>query len=119
MSALAPADVDRLVKLLGMLGSSFDGERAAAGQKAHEFIRSRGLIWSDIIRPSLPPPRPEPAYHPAASWRQTVAWCLSDDTLLSEWEFRFLLSIRHRSRLTPKQRAVLDKIAAKLSGDEP
>ena len=32
MSALSPAPCDRLVKSLGMGGSSFDGERAAAAQ---------------------------------------------------------------------------------------
>ena len=34
MDRLAPDTLERLVKLLGMLGSAHDGERAAAGLKA-------------------------------------------------------------------------------------
>jgi hypothetical protein len=32
-----------------MLGSAHDGERAAAGLKAHELVRRHGLTWSDIL----------------------------------------------------------------------
>jgi hypothetical protein len=39
--ALPPGDRERLVKLLGLLGSNFDGEVAAAGRKAAQFIRDR------------------------------------------------------------------------------
>ena len=120
MRALPPADADRLVKILGLLGSSFDGERAAAALKASQFLRERNLTWPDIIRPALPPPdappRHEPPYRPSPSWRQTVDLCMCDATLLTNWEFRFLLSIQHRSRLTPKQKSVLDQIAEKVLG---
>jgi hypothetical protein len=40
--------IERLAKLLGMLGSAHDGERAAAGLLAHELIRRHGLSWSDL-----------------------------------------------------------------------
>jgi hypothetical protein len=35
MERLAPDTLERLIKLLGMLGSARDGERAAARLKAH------------------------------------------------------------------------------------
>lgn len=49
MSALDPRDADKLVKLLGMLGSDHAGERAAAGLKAHSLIAGAGLDWRDLI----------------------------------------------------------------------
>lgn len=41
-------DVARFTKILGMLGSSHDGERAAAALKATELLRSAGKSWSDV-----------------------------------------------------------------------
>ena len=49
-------ELQRLVKLLGLLGSSAVGERAAAALKAHEWVQSRGLGWSDVL---FPPPDQE------------------------------------------------------------
>ena len=68
--------LDRLGKLLGMLGSEHSGERAAAASKAHDLLRANGLDWAalvDLVRTSLrhgpgqPPPRPDPPprYHQA------------------------------------------------------
>lgn len=42
-------ETSRLIKLLGMLGSSFAGERANAAEKANELIRSAGLTWEQYI----------------------------------------------------------------------
>jgi hypothetical protein len=49
---LDPQTLDRLAKLLGMLGSVHAGERAVAGLKAHELVRAHGLTWHDVLRPS-------------------------------------------------------------------
>ena len=57
MSALAEVDRDRLARLLGLLGSDFDGEVANAGRLADKLVRSAGLTWPDVIAPALPPPR--------------------------------------------------------------
>jgi hypothetical protein len=48
-TVLADVDRTRLVKLLGLLGSAHDGERAAAARKAHEHIKALGLQWGDVI----------------------------------------------------------------------
>jgi hypothetical protein len=44
-------DRERLVKLLGMLGSEHEGERASAAKKADDLRKSLDLDWSDLIVP--------------------------------------------------------------------
>ena len=43
-------DVEKLVKILGMLGSAHPGEVAAAGAAAHKLITEAGLRWQDLIK---------------------------------------------------------------------
>lgn len=43
-------DVEKLVKVLGMLGSAHPGEVAAAGTAAHKLITEAGLRWQDLIK---------------------------------------------------------------------
>jgi hypothetical protein len=50
MPTLDRASAERLIKLLGLLASPFEGERAAAGLKATELLRARKLTWGDVIR---------------------------------------------------------------------
>jgi hypothetical protein len=50
--SLDASSAQRLVRLLGMLGSAHDGEVATAGRKADRLIRERGLNWSQIIAPA-------------------------------------------------------------------
>jgi len=59
-NALEPHDADRLIKLLGVCGSSHPGERAAAALKADTLVRSLGLTWRDVIiaAPTLQPDAP-------------------------------------------------------------
>lgn len=40
----------RLIAILGMLGSEHEGERAAAALKATEMVRAAGLDWARIIQ---------------------------------------------------------------------
>ena len=42
-------DTDKLVKVLGMLGSAHPGEVVAAGAAAHKLITEAGLRWQDLI----------------------------------------------------------------------
>ncbi len=48
-SMLARPDRDRLVKLLGMLGSEHAGERDAAALAIERLRRDRGLSWARIF----------------------------------------------------------------------
>ena len=61
MSALAEADRDRLTRLLGMLGSDFDGEVLNAARLADRLVREQGITWFDILATSslTPVPRQE------------------------------------------------------------
>jgi hypothetical protein len=62
---LDPQAAGRLAKILGLLGSHYDGEVAAAGRKAHQFLKRLGLDWGDVIAA----PRPIP------HWRQMAGAC--------------------------------------------
>src|SRR5215471_10819161 len=44
-------DRDRLIKLLGLLGSDHNGEIASAGRMADALIREAGVTWADVIAP--------------------------------------------------------------------
>jgi hypothetical protein len=110
-SALAPVDRDRLVKLLGLLGSNHQGERAAAALKADQHLRALGLSWGDIIaQPS----------EPAPSWQRMCAAILASGRA-TQWEINFcenLLRSWRGPEVTRKQRATLDKIFEKCRGGE-
>lgn len=49
--ALTEDELVRLVKLLRMLGTEYDGERAAFGWKIHQLVASRKADWDDLLRP--------------------------------------------------------------------
>jgi hypothetical protein len=100
MNRLGPETLDRLVKLLGMLGSAHDGEIAAAGRKAHALVRKHGLTWTDIIVPPLVPQE--------FGWRDHV-------DRLNAWERQFIGTLlQWRGTPSEKQLAKLDKIFANL-----
>jgi hypothetical protein len=106
----AGLDVQRLAKVLGLLGSSHDGEVAAAGRAAHEIIRQAGATWFDLLAPPLPAPRPTGRSDAFGM----VEFCLRHPAVLTEWEARFLHSLRRRSRISPKQQAIVDEIVIKV-----
>jgi hypothetical protein len=47
---MSELDLTRLGKLLGLLGSAFDAERAQAAQAADRLIRGAGMTWPDFVR---------------------------------------------------------------------
>lgn len=46
---MADLDIARLIKVLGMLGSSHDGEKLAALARAETMLKAAGKTWSDLI----------------------------------------------------------------------
>jgi hypothetical protein len=50
LSGITGADHDKLVKILGMLGSSHDGEVLAAARKAEEERKRLNTSWDQLIR---------------------------------------------------------------------
>jgi hypothetical protein len=106
----AIVDRTKLARVLGMLGSTHDGEVLAAARQA-ERLR-QGRPWIDLLSPG-PGPRPDP---PPMGWRQAVALCQAYPDRLTPWERDFVQSIAgYRCDPTDRQRAVLTKIAAKVA----
>jgi hypothetical protein len=111
-AVLLPRQRDQLVKILGLTGSAFDGEALAAVRKAHGIITAAGLSWSDVIAPSA-------TDHTAdgddmAETDAAISWCLEHGgTVLTAWDRKFLVSLQSFTRLSDKQKLVLDKIFRK------
>ena len=49
------SDLTRLIRILGMLGSDHDGERAAAALAADRLVRGSGWTWWDLLAPARAP----------------------------------------------------------------
>jgi hypothetical protein len=115
---LTPALASKLVKVLGLLGSAFDGEITAAGRKAHSMLQDAGLIWDDVIVPAAP--RPEQPRLSSRRWRRPVspsdsaALCLQWPEVLDDWETRFCRSIANQRRISAKQATILARIIGKV-----
>jgi hypothetical protein len=121
LGALSDTDRTRLIRLLGMLNSSFDAERANAGAMADRLVRSRNLTWEQVVahveeqqrrqQQKSPPPR--------RTWHDVIEDCQYRPELLSTWEVTFLGSIvTWQGRLTPKQQAKLIAIAERLGVEQ-
>jgi hypothetical protein len=108
MQQLAPDALAHLTKLLGMLGSDHAGERAAAGLKAHEFVRRHGLTWGDVLLATPETPA-------KLGWRDKLTACTAHQHCLNSRERAFVLSLaRWRGTPTEKQLAWLDRIYENL-----
>lgn len=55
-------DAAKLARVLALLGSDQDGERAAAALAAHRLMHRLGLTWDDVLmaKPEAEPARPVP-----------------------------------------------------------
>lgn len=72
--ALTDRDRARLARLLGMLGSEFEGERENASRLIEAFRERHGLTWAEMLaphtivipedEPESPPQPPEPPRPP-------------------------------------------------------
>jgi hypothetical protein len=103
---LNPQTASYLVKLLGYFGSDHDGEIAAAGRKAHAFIRRLGLTWADVI------------FCPPESWWDMATDCAKAHRL-NERERDFIHNVtRLRWPPTDKQLAWLQSVYERLHGRE-
>lgn len=107
---LDPVSRAKLVGVLSMLASDFDGERASAGLLASRLLKDRGLTWDDLITPAIslsaePLDRDD---------RHDLTLCLRHNALLTAWEQSFVQSIASRRHLSPKQADVLHRIAGTL-----
>jgi hypothetical protein len=112
MAAAIPSDKrTRLVRLLGMLGSDFNGERANAGRLADTLVRSLGLRWDDVIAVAGASEQqravsPRTRQGRARGHRDAAAACLASGCIWTEWKRGFLTSIQRRWKLTEKQKVL-------------
>jgi hypothetical protein len=118
-------DRAKLTKLLGMLGSAHDGERAAAGKLASDLIRHAGLSWAEVLDGgadgalaldacrqllaenealrdeldrlrAVTRPRPPQPYSMNNDWRDNVDNLLLWRDRLNGWEQEFLEGLSER-----------------------
>jgi hypothetical protein len=99
----------RLIRLLGLLGSDFDGERATAGAMANRLVRDLGLTWGDVVVTIEPMRRVD--HGPAFAWKTLAEGVLASD-FATAWEITFCRSLlsRRRGRLTQRQSETLENI---------
>jgi hypothetical protein len=129
MANLPHDQLERLVKVLGMLGSTHDGERAAAANLATSILKKHGATWGDLIsrrddRPRPPPPPPprddgadidlEEIPEPSMSAAELRAHARAFLDGHEKFEFdlgdvSFLQSVTRARRWTPRQRTGLVK----------
>jgi hypothetical protein len=118
VAPLSPVLAAKLAKVLGMLGSDHDGEVVTAGRRAHAMVKGAGLTWPEVIGPGLSS-KPEPS-RPGRRWREAgsasdrAALCLQWSEVLTAWETDFCRSLVCRRRISPKQTAVLARVAHKV-----
>jgi hypothetical protein len=112
--ALPAPDRERLVNLLGMLGSEHLGERGNAAALADRFVRERGLTWGDVLARQ----EPEKKLPHLGTWRTRCAQLLERRGSLRPWELRFVSDLPKFQRLSVKQRYVLDEIVSRVLGSE-
>jgi hypothetical protein len=110
-------DRERLGKLLGLFSSSHDGEVANAARAADALVRRAGMTWPDVVAPPQLPVLVTNIGDKAnfASAREAVLFCLRYPDELTVWEINFCRNLsRQRKPASPKQRAVLQTIVAKV-----
>jgi hypothetical protein len=112
-AALAPADRERLARLLGMIGSAHDGEALNAARLADRLIRDRELTWFDVVT-SAADHRPQRGPKPPQDWRKMASACSRYPHLINRWEHEFLTGLPQFPRLSFKQHDCLRKIAVRL-----
>lgn len=115
-------DRERLSRLLGMFGSDYDGEVLNAARAAHKLIKGKGETWETIITTAVSAPRPnqqkQREYRPEPpDYIDEIDLCMLRPNLMTPWEREFLVSLKASGRATPteKQRAILDRIKAKMA----
>lgn len=74
----------RLARLLGMLGSDYEGERENAARLIETFRKRHGLTWAEMLsphtivmpepEPSEPTPPPEPPAPPSPMTAHEERW---------------------------------------------
>ena len=131
------ADKARLTKLLGMLGSAFDGERANAARMISALAEKHKMTINELIaaghsQPAQPPPEQtrQKTYDPGPDWGAVgedskMLQALTEiarnqeryEFVLTQWECNFAEDVAARYsadyELSAKQIAIVEKIVRK------
>ena len=122
MGEFTDAVRERMVKLLGMLGSDALGERAVAAKKADDLRRELGVEWTDILvkvggQQVMATPTPAA---PDDYKQKALFLLLFFKAKLTQWELSFLQDIEKTSLpLTDKQRDKIDDVFRKATSGTP
>lgn len=133
-----PSEKSRLEKLLGMLGSSFDGERATAAALIQRMAEAKKLTINELIAKAHmpagnqrqhsppPPPPPEPDFTDIDKADDLLKMlCRIAEKpdiaarVLTPWEINFSTDVSarysHDYDLSEKQLVIVEKILRKAS----
>ena len=93
---MTDADRRRLERILGMLGSSFAGERDNAARFVEAFGVRHGLTWSEMLalKSGAEPPKPPEAAEPPRDWNDLPSWSAYNETMPGIWERRWHRSVK-------------------------
>jgi hypothetical protein len=128
----------RLEKLLGMLGSSFDGERANAARIIASMAEARNITINELIaemagtqpapsaKPAPKPPPPQDDFTDIEKADDLLRWLgriaaspALASRVLTAWEIQFAADVSaryvHDYDLSEKQLAVTEKILGKAA----
>ena|SRR5438552_2098211 len=127
MADVSDFDIDRFLKLVGMLGSAHEGERANAAALATRMLRDAGMNWHEFLdKIAVPVPAEfavslsRPRFrHTAYNHAEAADLCLLHGRGLSSWEKGFLGSTQDFHRLSAKQQDVLARLCEKCGVDWP
>jgi hypothetical protein len=92
------------------MGSSYDGEALGAARTAHAIVTHSGMSWQQLLGADSPP---APQHDAPRDTHSLVISCLDHPGMLTSWEISFCHSLRGFTEPSPKQRAILDRIAQK------
>lgn len=120
---MTPETRTRLVRLLGMLGSAHDGERANAAALADRLVRNAGLVWDQVVAPVGSAGERARGEEPTnlsfgEQDFEDLLRCQMTLTIFTEKQRAliagFIDYLEHHPHLTGRQRAVLDDLVARI-----
>lgn len=103
IARLAPADRQRLARVLALLDSPVEGERHAALAAAARVLASKGIAWRELLDVDDVPDLDEA--------RGLLRRLLQRLDALDAWQRRFVLDVSRVARLSPRQRAKVQELA--------
>ena len=109
-TAVSTETRDLLVKLCGMLGSDFEGERATAALKITGLLRQVGLCWDDVLQ--VPDGASRATAGCASTWSRGGDWDARPPFV--DWRADLACCERYRSWLSMAELEYVDDLRSLL-----